>query len=46
MYRRSFIENSVPELYLLRIVYHLASFVKMAAFWEEMGVAYIEINKQ
>ena len=36
---------SVPELYLLRIVYHLASFVKMAAFWVEMGVAYLEMYK-
>jgi hypothetical protein len=42
MYRRSFIENSAPDLYLLRIVYH---HVKMVAFWAEMGVAYLEINK-
>jgi hypothetical protein len=41
---RSFIKNSAHDLYLLRIVY-LASFVKMAAFWAEMGVAYLEINK-
>jgi hypothetical protein len=44
MHRRSFIENSTPNLYLL-IKDCLPSFVKMAAFWAEMGVAYLEINK-
>ena len=42
MNRRSFIEN------ILRFVFIkdcLPSFVKMAVFWVEMGVAYLEINK-
>ena len=42
MNRRNFIENSAPDLYLLRIVYHHLS---RSAFWTEMGVAYLEINK-
>ena len=40
MNRRSFIENSAPDLYLLRIVYH-----HLPAFWAEMGEGYLEINK-
>jgi len=42
MNRRRFIENSAPDLFIKDC---LPSFVKMAAFWAEMGVAYSEINK-
>ena len=40
MYRRSFIENSAPDLYILRIVYH-----QNGGILGRNGVAYLEINK-
>jgi hypothetical protein len=43
MYRRSFIENSAPHLYLLRIVYHHLS--KWQRSGRKLGVAYLEINE-
>jgi len=43
MNRMSFIENSAPDFYLFKDC--LPSFVKMAAFWAEMGMTYLEINK-
>ena len=42
MLSRSFIEKSAPDLYLLRNAYIIC---QMAAFWAEMGAAYLEINK-
>ena len=44
MNRRSLIENSAPDLYLLRIVYHHLSKWRRSGR-KEMGVAYLEINK-
>jgi DNA-directed RNA polymerase specialized sigma24 family protein len=44
MNRRSFIENSAPDLYLIRIVYHHLSKWRRSGR-KEMGVAYLEINK-
>ena len=43
MNRMSFIENSAPDLYFFKDC--LPSFVKMVAFWVEMGMAYLELNK-
>jgi hypothetical protein len=45
MNRRSFIENSAPDLYLLRIVYHHLS--KWQCSGQKWGwpAAYLEINK-
>ena len=43
MNRMSFIENSAPDLYFFKDC--LPLFVKMVAFWVEMGMAYLEINK-
>jgi hypothetical protein len=42
MNRRSFIEKCSRFVFIKDC---LPSFVKMAAFWAEMGVAYLEINK-
>ena len=44
MYRRSFIELLKTVLPIC-ITDYLPSFVKMVAFWAEMGVAYLEMNK-
>jgi hypothetical protein len=43
MNRRSFIENSAPYLYFLRIAYHHLS--KWQHSGRKRGVAYLEINK-